>query len=682
MRPVVKFLVLVAAIFLFFSETVFASTPADGTTNRTGSGVQTGSNTAAENPDEITVLLSHARVLLRKGSIDSAMIMVFEARNATMEISEPRSIYFSAQCNHLLGEICYTRFIEDEAIRFYLLAFSQYRQAGDLTGVAEILNAISITSLNDKHKWLSKKALKILSDIGNSSSDPYLKGLDYEARGDFYDFEGHYLQAAEMFRTAGYFYSRAGKTEKVSDVILSRALSEFSEGHRDVALALTDSAKQWNTKNGLRKNYLEAVYYQAEFIGSENPAEAIEILKSTLDELYKSQLNIHLGIYLKLMVRLQKQTGDYKSALESTDEFHRVLNDIYGSDAERKIASLQLEVETGKLNHRINLLQKEQELSSANARSQRNMLFYFFLATIVLFMMALNNMRRLQYRLYLLKEFTLDFPIGRYLMAFILSLAYYSIILYFVNPLNLTDIPAGIHWLHYSIIGFITSALTTTGIILLPAQWSAKPGFNKRFSATAMIFILIINAVVILYSMLAGVGSSSWIDYLNVILVITGITIIPLFFTIIFLEKVLLRKHIQLAGLLSNRINKVPSADTSDTIELYSDRSKDVLNIKAANLIMIEAAGNYAKICYTEENKTRSTLILATMKLLESQLSGYPQFSRCHKSYIVNLKKVKKVLGNSHGYKLEIPEIDYQVPVSRSYAETFIKSFDKVYREK
>lgn len=684
MRPVFLFLVLAAALFLWPAIPCHASPESSVSVSRTGSGNShtVASGTESEISQDINNLLTRSRRMLRYGTIDSAMILVFQARNLTAELTEPRSLYYTAACNQLLGDICYTRFIEDESLRFYFLALGQYRQAGDITGVAEVLNAIAITAIGVERNDISNNALNILSKISKLSSDPYLKALEYEARGDMYDATGNGRDAAEMFKTARVFFRQAGKKEKISDVILSQAISEFYAGNKGKALILTDSALILNEQNNLRRNYLEALYYKAEFTGTDNPEKGIEIIRSTLGELYQSKLNIHLGIYLRLMIRLQKTTGDFKGALISTEEFHRVLDDIYGSDAERKIASLQLELETGKLNHRINLLQKEQELSSANARSQRNMLFYFFLATIVLFTMALNNMRRLQYRLYLLKEFALDFPVGRYLMAFFFSLAYYSVLLVIVNPLNLTHIAAELHWLHYVIVGFITSALTTTGIMLLPAQWSAKPGFNKRFTATAMIFILIINAVVILYSFLAGVGSNSWVDYLNVILVITGITIIPLFFIIIYLEKVLLRKHIQLAGLLSNRIHSAPVADSADMVEIYSDRSKDMLKISASDFLMIEAAGNYAKVLYSENNKIKTTLILATMKLLESQLAAHPQFNRCHKSYIVNLKKVSKVHGNSHGYKLEISGVEEQVPVSRSYAETFIKSFDKVYREK
>ncbi len=39
---------------------------------------------------------------------------------------------------------------------------------------------------------------------------------------------------------------------------------------------------------------------------------------------------------------------------------------------------------------------------------------------------------------------------------------------------------------------------------------------------------------------------------------------------------------------------------------------------------------------------------------------------RCHKSYIVNLNKVNRISGNAKGYKLQIDELDFLIPVSRS----------------
>jgi len=682
MRPVLQFLIAITATAFLLTGSchVVAQTPVIPQNDKPFSPVSFTGKTG-KSTGEISVLIEHSKLMLRKGRIDSAMVFAFDARSKSFNLPASVSLYYSALCNQLLGEIYYTRFMENEAIKMNLLALDQFIQSRDTTKIAEVLNSIAIIGLSLKNSTISTVSLSLLMIITHGSNDPYLKALTYEAKADFFDASGEYHKATELFHQAGIHYQQAGKYEKISDAILSQAISEFSAGNTNEALDLVDSVKALNLKNNLRRNYLEAVYYQAEFMGSDRPQEAIQIIENTLGELRQSKLNIHLGIFLKLLVNLQKQTGDFRNAIESNEEFHKTLNEIYSSEAERKIADLQLRLEKGSLNHRIKMLQKEQELALVNSRSQRNMLFYFFLATIVLFTMALNNMRRLQYRLYLLKEFTLDFPIGWYVLAFAISLVYYSGILYVVNPLNLSANPGSQQWLHYVITGFLISSLTTTGIILLPSQWSAKPGFNRRFTATALVFIAVINIVVILYAALTGTTNNSWIDNLNIILVVTGITMMPLFFFIIYLEKVLLRKHIHLAGLLSNRIHTLQPEKQSDLLEIYSDRSKDVIKLDASNLLLIEAAGNYAKIVFTEENKTKTTLILATMKLLESQLANYQQFSRCHKSYIVNLKKVKKVLGNSHGYKLEIPGFDELVPVSRSYAETFIKSVDKVYRE-
>ncbi len=682
MRPVLQFLIVITATAFLLAGGchVIAQTPTPSKNDNHYSSFSVfGKN--GKYAEEIALLIENSRQLLRKGRIDSAMVLAFEARSKSLRLPAFINLYYTASCNQLLGEIYYTRYMESEAIEMNLLALDQFIESRDTTKVAEVLNSITIIGLSLENSTTSTVSLSLLTNITQGSKDPYLKALTYEAKADYFDASGEYGKATELFHEAGIHYQLAGKYEKTSDAILSQAISEFSAGKTNYALELVDSVKSLNLKNNLRKNYLEAVYYQAEFIGSTQPQEGIKIIENTLGELRQSKLNIHLGIFLKLLVSLQKQTGDFQNAFKNNEEFHKTLNEIYSSEAERKIADLQLQLEKGSLNHRINMLQKERELALVNSRSQRNMLFYFFLATIVLFTMALNNMRRLQYRLYLLKEFTLDFPIGRYLLAFGISLAYYTGILYLVNPLNLSADSVTQQLLHYAITGFLISALTTTGIILLPSQWSAKPGFNKRFTATALIFIAVINVVVILYAAISGTANYSWIDNLNIILVVTGITMMPLFFFIIYLEKVLLRKHIHLAGLLSNRIHTLQPEKQSDLVEIYSDRSKDVIKLDASNLLLIEAAGNYAKIVFIEETKIKTTLILATMKLLESQLANYQQFSRCHKSYIVNLKKVKKVLGNSHGYKLEIPGIDDLVPVSRSYAETFIKSIDKVYRE-
>lgn len=641
-------------------------------------------NAAVENSDNelvIILTLDMAKIHLGMGRIDTAMMLVFEAQDKVLLLSKKKQSFYLGRSNQLLGDIFFSRYIDDQAVIFYLQSLRQYAACNHYCEMAEVLNSLtaSFQSLNRQHD--AELAVEVLSQLMKFTNSGYVKALYHQTNADYLSDLQRFPEAVIAYLKAIQYFHTVPACDKLSDTYLSLAICENLMGNHQAALNWIDSARIYNTKNKYFKNLYEATYYRAEFIGREDPAKGIEIITGVLDQLKEYDLNIHLGIYLKLLVSLQKELKLYKDALRNNEEFNYVLGEIYGSDVERKIAGLQLEVETGKLNHRIGLLKKEQQLATLNARSQRNMLFYFFLAIIVLFTMALNNMRRLQYRLYLLKEFALDFSWFQYFITFMASLFYFLILLVFINPFNLAHGTSIYPWVHYSAIAFLMSALSVVGIFLLPTQWSAKPGFNRRFATTAFVFIVLMNAVIIFYSMLVSISGNSIYDFLNVILVLTGITIIPVFYFIIYLEKVLLRKHIQMAGMLSNRIQSFNPGKTEEVVTIYSDRSRDMLEVPVNNLLLVEANGNYSKIVFLEDDKMKSKLILISLTKLSNQLASFSYFSRCHKSYIVNLNKVIKVMGNSHGYKLEMPKMEETVPVSRSFAADFIRDFDKVFKE-
>ena len=64
--------------------------------------------------------------------------------------------------------------------------------------------------------------------------------------------------------------------------------------------------------------------------------------------------------------------------------------------------------------------------------------------------------------------------------------------------------------------------------------------------------------------------------------------------------------------------------------------------IDFADLLYVQAYGNFAKIHTTKQN----ILVTVTMKHLEDELPEH-LFTRVHKSYIVNIKKVSKIEGNT-----------------------------------
>lgn len=624
----------------------------------------------------IDLQVAMARIRLRQGYIDSAMTYVFRAQSLILQLPGQTDSMRLGRCYQLLGDIFYARYMEHEAISQYSQALICYRGSACFTGIAEILRALSDIHMGLGMQNYAAREIDMLLFIKTRLNDTYISAVADEAFGDYLSSSGKPRAAIREMKNSLALYQAAGNRDKVSDVMLNIALAYGDMAKTDSALVWADTAMSYNSRYELVRGYYEALYYRAVFLSGRDPGQAVEILLAAIPELGKQKLMIHQGIYLKLLTSIYKTRKDYFNALQSTERFHEVINQIYGSDAERKIAGLQLEVESQKLSHQIASMQRQQEMITIEARSHRNMLFFFTLAMAILIAMALNNMRRLQYRLYLLKEFSLDNSFAAYIIYFFTGLVYFSFLLMLISPFRFTGIPYLTRWLHCGALGGFASVVLMAGIIILPAHWSAKPGFNRRFTFTGIGILLLMNLLLGLYAVLAGLISFSVYDILNLSLVLMGLTIVPVFFVIVFLEKVLLRKHTQMAGMLNNRIHRSARSIQQETVTLYSEKAKDSLTLVLDTILCIEAQGNYSKIYFTESGKLKTAMILASLKLIEEQLGNHKHFIRCHKSFIVNLGKISKVMGNSHGYKLNITSLDQPVPVSRTFTEHFIKSLD------
>ena len=67
--------------------------------------------------------------------------------------------------------------------------------------------------------------------------------------------------------------------------------------------------------------------------------------------------------------------------------------------------------------------------------------------------------------------------------------------------------------------------------------------------------------------------------------------------------------------------------------------------------------------------RTKSVL---QMKKIEDDFWDYKKIIRCHKSYFVNLSKVKTTSGNARALYLHINELDFQIPVSRNFSNEIV----------
>lgn len=100
-------------------------------------------------------------------------------------------------------------------------------------------------------------------------------------------------------------------------------------------------------------------------------------------------------------------------------------------------------------------------------------------------------------------------------------------------------------------------------------------------------------------------------------------------------------------------------------------------SVKLSNLLFIESADNYVEIHYLQKGKLSRFLLRNTLKAIEEKYSSNILL-RCHRSFMINIKKVKVLRKDKDGIFLEMDiEGMPDIPVSKTYSEQVIQLFSK-----
>src|SRR5690606_24541434 len=93
----------------------------------------------------------------------------------------------------------------------------------------------------------------------------------------------------------------------------------------------------------------------------------------------------------------------------------------------------------------------------------------------------------------------------------------------------------------------------------------------------------------------------------------------------------------------------------SKTLIAFPDEKGDLkISVMLENLLYIESADNYATIYYINKSSKSHYMIRNSLKWMEENLAMDTPLIRCHRSYIVNLDKVKILKKEKNGIMLEL----------------------------
>jgi DNA-binding LytR/AlgR family response regulator len=108
-------------------------------------------------------------------------------------------------------------------------------------------------------------------------------------------------------------------------------------------------------------------------------------------------------------------------------------------------------------------------------------------------------------------------------------------------------------------------------------------------------------------------------------------------------------------------------------ISFHDEKGLLKFSLKKEDLLYIEAADNYIIIHYLASRKPARYMIRTTLKRIEQEMPD-TGLVRCHRSYIVNIDRVKFIRKEKEGLIIgfESPE-EVTVPISKTYIDGFIR---------
>lgn len=112
----------------------------------------------------------------------------------------------------------------------------------------------------------------------------------------------------------------------------------------------------------------------------------------------------------------------------------------------------------------------------------------------------------------------------------------------------------------------------------------------------------------------------------------------------------------------------------AENINFYDRGGKLSFSTRRAKVLYIEAADNYSKIHFVNEDKEETFILHNSMKQLDNP-ERYKGLLRCHRGYMVNIDNVKLLRKDKEGLVLELTQGARAIPVSRTYNERVVQFF-------
>lgn len=119
-----------------------------------------------------------------------------------------------------------------------------------------------------------------------------------------------------------------------------------------------------------------------------------------------------------------------------------------------------------------------------------------------------------------------------------------------------------------------------------------------------------------------------------------------------------------------NSISASSEEEEKEMVTLRGD-TRESLTIDPNDVLYIESIANYISIVYFKDSELCQKRLRSSLKNIENALENHTYIVHIHRAFLVNIRFITQVTGNSAGYKVELFGCDKILPVSKSNVQLF-----------
>lgn len=235
-----------------------------------------------------------------------------------------------------------------------------------------------------------------------------------------------------------------------------------------------------------------------------------------------------------------------------------------------------------------------------------------------------------------------------------------------------------------SVMFFLTLAFAFAAIMILVASrvmmYRSKNLFDLTYITYTLWCILEIVVISAVYTKVTMDITSpneetSWEIFGRTLLYATIALGVPYLISGMYFAIIDKNKTIRLMN-YDNVVTDDPVKPETQKITLFDNSGSLKLSLSTENLYYIESDDNYIKVWYTDaKGELKQYMLRCRLKTVEESFKG-SCLVRCHRKYIVNIKKVKVLRKESEGYVLDLDNEEIQpLTVTKTYTDSVLSHF-------